>query len=206
MASAAAHDHADADADNDHYRHRRASSHEHHERRGTTSLQDQSTCRWRHEHWYWPRSGLDRRGTRRPLATWQLWHPPQLLMHLARPPTPVRCPSPAMSRACRPLILPLGPSRAPLLSTQQMVADEQLAGWGGQWGVSAGEQVGRLVGWGGSGCRGIARGPQAPVELCCCLCLRLAASATLLVCCLCSTTQSCASKSGMVHTHSGMPS
>ena len=93
-------------------------------------------------------------------------------MHLARPPTPVRCPSPAMSRACRPLILPLGPSRAPLLSTQQMVADEQLAGWGGQWGVSAGEQVGRLVGWGGSGCRGIARGPQAPVELCCCLCLR----------------------------------
>ena len=148
---------------------------------------------------------VDPRGTRRPLATWQLWHPPQLLMHLARPPTPVRCPSPAMSRACRPLILPLGPSRAPLLSTQQMVADKQLAGCGGQWGVSAGEQVGRLVGWGGSGCRGIARGPQAPVELCCCLCLRRWPQVPPCLYVV-SATQSCASKSGMVHTHSGMPS
>ena len=120
-------------------------------------------------------------------------------------PTPCAAPAPPCPAPADPSCLPLGPSRAPLLSTQQMVADKQLAGCGGQWGVSAGEQVGRLVGWGGSGCRGIARGPQAPVELCCCLCLRRWPQVPPCLYVV-SATQSCASKSGMVHTHSGMPS
>ena len=99
--------------------------------------------------------------------------PPAVADAPCSPTHPRALPQPRhVPRLPTPHFAPLGPSRAPLLSTQQMVADEQLAGWGGQWGVSAGEQVGRLVGWGGSGCRGIARGPQAPVELCCCLCLR----------------------------------
>ena len=122
-------------------------------------------------------------------------------------PTPPRAlPQPRhVPRLPTPHFAPRALTRSPLV----YAADggrQAACGCGGQWGVSAGEQVGRLVGWGGSGCRGIARGPQAPVELCCCLCLRLAASATLLVCCVCCTTHSCASKYGMVHTLFGMPS
>ena len=49
-------------------------------------------------------------GTRRPLAAGQLGHLRNLLMHPARPPTPFRRPSHALSRTCRPLSFA---SRAP---------------------------------------------------------------------------------------------
>ena len=49
-------------------------------------------------------------GTRRPLAAGQLGHLRILLMHSARPPIPLRRPSPALSRTCRPLSFA---SRAP---------------------------------------------------------------------------------------------
>ena len=146
-------------------------------------------------------------GTRRPLAAGQLGHLRISLMHSARPSIPLRRPSPALSRTCRPLSFA---SRAPhalpsYLCTrcQQVSRSEGLVGSGG-W-----AQEGRLAGyWAGewlqSGCRpqvpdpdgSMLAWPQVPT-LDCCLCLLLS---------MFHYTHSCASKSGMVHTHVGMPS
>ena len=84
-----------------------------------------------------------------------------LPMHPARPPTPMRRPSPALSHASRPLIVA---PRAPIcLSAAEHSRPTGVRAWKAVGGGCrrAGGQVGRLV----RGCRGVAARPQAPVLL-----------------------------------------
>ena len=110
-------------------------------------------------------------GTRRPLAAGQLGHLRNLLMHPARPPTPFRRPSHALSRTCRPLSFA---SRAPHTLPsymcplcQQVSRSEGLVGSGG-W--AQGGQISRLMlGWGVVA----ERVQDGRKRRCCCFCLLL---------------------------------
>ena len=60
----------------------------------------------------------DPHSTRHSPAAWHLWHLPPMLMHVARPPIPMRSPNPALSRARRPLFsASRAPSRSPACSS-----------------------------------------------------------------------------------------
>ena len=103
-----------------------------------------------------------------------------------------------------PLFCLSGPTRAPFSPVHQMSAGQQIRGSGWQWRVGTGGQSSRLMlGW-AVVAEGVQDGRKCRSQLVC-----MAASARtwlLFVLVVVSTTHSCASKSGMVHTHCGMPS
>ena len=83
-------------------------------------------------------------GTRRPLAAGQLGHLRISLMHSARPSIPLRRPSPALSRTCRPLS---SASRAPhALPSHLCTRCQQVSRSEGLFGSGGWAQGGRVAG------------------------------------------------------------
>ena len=103
-----------------------------------------------------------------------------------------------------PLFCLSGPTRAPFSPVHQMLAGQQIRVSVWQWRLGTGGQSSRLMlGW-AVVAEGVQDGRKCRSQLVC----KAASARTwlLFVLVVVSTTHSCASKSGMVHTHCGMPS